>query len=307
MPIKRYINSVDLIQELINNLKTPAHSPMKKMNSIAKTFLVGAVALAITSFVTAVKAEELQQVITVLKVDGAARYSVDNKTWQTIHKGDTLQQGVVIQTAEDSTVDLATGEAASTVLGATAVTSDLSGPAIHNHGGDGLSALSEGPKPNILHVFPSSVLSIDKLTAERTGVDVVSETQIDLRAGRVFGDVKKLSAASRYEVKIPTGVAGIRGTQYTVAANGTVYCLSGSVVISYVDSANIPRTVTVPAGSSFNPFLNGGVLTTAAGAGTTAVIPPAVLASLNNLPASAKPTTAGTPVKNGVSIFISPN
>jgi hypothetical protein len=283
---------------------------MKKMNSMARSFLVGALALAITGIVASAKAESIDQVITVLKVKGAARYSVDNKTWQTIHKGDVLKQGAVIQTAEESSVDLGTSDSATSSLGAQPVSSSLPPSASWSYGGDGLSATSgAGSQPNILHVFESSVVSIDKLTAERTGVDVVSDTQIDLRAGRILGDVKKLSAASRYEVKIPNGVAGIRGTTYTVAANGTVYCLSGSVIISYVytdGSGPHTATVTVPAGQSFNPFLNGGVLTPTAGAGTQATIPPATLAALNSLPASAKPTTPGTYTKNGTSVFISP-
>jgi hypothetical protein len=46
--------------------------------------------------------------------------------------------------------------------------------------------------------------------------------------------VKKMSAASKYEVKIPNGVAGIRGTVYDISAEGVVKVLSGSVVLAYV-------------------------------------------------------------------------
>jgi len=56
------------------------------------------------------------------------------------------------------------------------------------------------------------VLSIDKLTVDQTGVDTISDTQLDLKAGSIFGTVKKLAVGSKYEVKIPNGVAGIRGT-----------------------------------------------------------------------------------------------
>ena len=55
----------------------------------------------------------------------------------------------------------------------------------------------------------NSALGIDKLTSMDTGSDSVTETQLDLKAGHIMGSVKKLSAASKYEVKIPNGVAGI--------------------------------------------------------------------------------------------------
>jgi hypothetical protein len=77
-------------------------------------------------------------------------------------------------------------------------------------------------------------LAIDKLTAEDTGTDMVTETQLDLRAGRITGSVKKLSAASRYEIKFPTGVAGIRGTLYSITSGGVVQVGLGSVVVSYL-------------------------------------------------------------------------
>jgi len=278
---------------------------MKKMNSVAKSLLVGALALAITGLAATAQATETPQVITVLKVEGAVRYSMDNKTWQPVHKGDALKQGAILQTAEESSVDIASDEAVHTVLGATPVSASAPNSVANSIGGAGLSALAEGPKPNVIHVFESSTVSFDKLTVETTGVDVVSDTQIDLRAGRILGEVKKLSAASRYEVKIPTGVAGIRGTLYSIAANGTVYCLSGSVIISYVDSSNTPRTVTINAGQSFNPFLNAGVLTTASGAGTVSTLTPAQVAAISSkTPATGTSTVSYT--KNNTTVYISP-
>ena len=83
-------------------------------------------------------------------------------------------------------------------------------------------------------MWENTLLGIDKLTATQTGADVVTETQLDLKAGHIFGSVKKMSAASKYEVKIPNGVAGIRGTVYDISAEGVIKVLSGSVVLAYV-------------------------------------------------------------------------
>jgi hypothetical protein len=170
-----------------------------------------------------------------------------------------------------------------------------------------------GPKPNIIRIFPSSVLAIDKLISERTGTDEVDETQLDLRAGQILGNVKKLSATSRYEVKIPNGVAGIRGTVYVVSSSGAVVVLSGSVVVSYVGAGGTVYTQTIVAGQSFNPFVNGGQTSTTAGPGTITPISPAIQAALlaqynalnNNTPTPA--TTYQPNAPNSTLIHISPN
>lgn len=75
----------------------------------------------------------------------------------------------------------------------------------------------------------------------QTGAETVTETQLDLKAGRITGSVKKMSAASKYEVKLPNGVAGIRGTTYDISADGVVKVYVGSVVVAVVD----PKTGNV--------------------------------------------------------------
>jgi len=75
-------------------------------------------------------------------------------------------------------------------------------------GGAGKTAV----RHDVIRVTSDTVLAIDKLSSVNTGADKVTETELDLRSGKIFGAVKKQSAASRFEVKIPNGVAGIRGT-----------------------------------------------------------------------------------------------
>jgi hypothetical protein len=292
---------------------------MKNNNSLVKNLLVGALALAITGLAVNVQAEDVTQVITVVKVEGAARYSTDNRTWQPLRKGDVLHQGAVIQTAEQSAVDLFAGDSA-TLVGVGQISADRPGIATGAIGGAGFAALSDGPKPNFIHVFESSVVSVDKLVKERTGVEEAADTQLDLRSGRILGNVKKLSSASRYEVKIPFGVAGIRGTSYTVSAAGVVYVLTGSVTISYMyvppgsapGTAAVSNTVTVPAGSNFNPAYNNGVLTPGTvgngivpGGSETSTTAAALEAAYAKI---IPPNTPGSnPTVNGVTLHISPN
>jgi hypothetical protein len=232
-----------------DNLKTTGIL-MNKINRFTQTLLAGAVAMGLLAAAARANADTIQQAIVVLKVSGGARYSMDGgKTFSMLNKGDVLQPGTMIQTADRSTVDLMLGEPRLSPLA-----SPVSVPGVvatSSFGGGGSSG--ESPKANVIHIFPNSVLSVDKLTMERTGMDEVSETQLDLKAGRILGNVKKLSAASRYEIKVPNGVAGIRGTGYMADANGTIYVFIGSMVFSYLDAQGNPQVVTITAGQMFNP------------------------------------------------------
>jgi hypothetical protein len=114
---------------------------------------------------------------------------------------------------------------------------------------------------NVIRLRENTLLSIDKLTAEQTGGDTVSDTQLDLRAGRVFFNVKKTSAASRYEIKLPNGVAGIRGSIGEFAEDtGDFTMFSGSAVLTFLIAPPLRPTLppdeyltrTIVAGQKYN-------------------------------------------------------
>ena len=70
---------------------------------------------------------------------------------------------------------------------------------------------------NIVRLWENTLMGVDKLTEMHTGADVVTETQLDLKAGHITGSVKKMSAASKYEVKMPNGVAGYSRDRVTIS------------------------------------------------------------------------------------------
>ena len=113
-------------------------------------------------------------------------------------------------------------------------------------------AYQPSAEQNIVRVKEDSILGIDKLTSMETGADVVTDTQLDLQRGKIFGNVKKMSAASKYEVKIPNGVAGIRGTTYEISADGLVRVTVGSVVMAYVGPDGTVVTQVVMGGQQFD-------------------------------------------------------
>ena len=67
----------------------------------------------------------------------------------------------------------------------------------------GLVSYKPMVEQNVIRMWGNTVLAIDKLTQFDTGVQTVSDTELDLRAGRIFFNVKKISATSQFIIKIP--------------------------------------------------------------------------------------------------------
>ena len=211
---------------------------MKRIQSLVGGLLACAIALA---WATNLSAQTVQDgVAKVVAINGNARYmTTANPSWQTLKVGMILKSGAVVQTASHSTVDV--------VLNNSEAYEAPSAPPM----GDIMSYKPEAQQ-DAFRVMEDSVLAIDKLTIAQTGADTVTETQLDLKAGRLFGTVKKLSAASKYEVKIPNGVAGIRGTIYFISADGILTVVTGSVVVAYVGPDGSVHTQTVQAGQQYD-------------------------------------------------------
>jgi hypothetical protein len=106
---------------------------------------------------------------------------------------------------------------------------------------------------NVIRMEGDTVLAIDQLTIANTGVDAVSDTQLDLRQGTIFGNVKKLSAASQYLIKTPNGIAGVRGTTFMMSANGDITVISGSMVASHAGPNGQVSTVVLGPGDRYDP------------------------------------------------------
>lgn len=176
------------------------------------------VAIAAAAFLS-VPAQAKANRAVIRAIHGSAQMSSNKgQTWQNAKVGSFLGANASIKTAADSTADLFLGD--------------------------------NGP---VVRVTPDTQLGIDKLDLENTGIEKVIETQLDLRSGRILGSVKKMAAASKYEVKTPVGVAGIRGTEYSIDARGKVTIITGSAVVVYVIDGNILAPKTVGEGQTITP------------------------------------------------------
>lgn len=123
-------------------------------------------------------------------------------------------------------------------------------------GGGSVVDLFLGRSAGVVRVTENTTLALDKLTLTDTGADTVVEVQLNLPEGTILGNVNKLSAASKYEIKTPNGVAGIRGTRYRISATSYIVLLDGTLVYVYVPAGGqpTPYTLTGPPPVYFSPI-----------------------------------------------------
>jgi len=224
---------------------------MKYTRSLFSALVAATVALAMVSTVAAQAIKD--GAAKVVRIKGSARYSTGNNVWQPLSVGDVLRPGTIVQTDRDSGsyVDLVLGDGKVPLvaprLAAGAVASASSGASA--------APMSSRPmaQQNTVRLYENTVLGIDKLTSTETGADVVTDTQLDLKAGHILGNVRKMSAASRFEIKLPNGVAGIRGTVFHIWADGRIQVASGTVVLSLADAAGNVQTRVITGGNEYNP------------------------------------------------------
>ena len=113
---------------------------------------------------------------------------------------------------------------------------------------------SGSEQANMVRLMESTVVSIDTLTETRTGMQVVTDTQLDLRRGSMFFSVKKLAAGSNFEIKTPRAVAGVRGTLGWINADGIIRLLRGMMGETYRSPDGVTtRTQVIGSRQMFDP------------------------------------------------------
>jgi hypothetical protein len=116
----------------------------------------------------------------------------------------------------------------------------------------GLVSYKPSAEQNAVRMTGDTVLAIDKLTVSDTGVDTVSDTELDLRQGRIYCSVKKISGASQYLVKLPNGIDGVRGSLVVFDASDYCAAFQHSIVLSIIVDGR-PITVLVGEGNEYDP------------------------------------------------------
>lgn len=194
---------------------------MKLTESIAGRLVAFGVLFAAASFVTDVSAQTQPGRAEVRAVRGSAVYSTATEPAVPLKVGAVIPPGATVKTAADSTVDLFMGNSA-----------------------------------GVLRVNENTTVTIDKFTITETGADTVVDVQLNLPDGTILGNVNKLAAASKYEIKVPNGVAGIRGTRFRISSTSFIVLLDGRLVFVHVPPGGqpTPYTLNAPPPVYFSPI-----------------------------------------------------
>jgi hypothetical protein len=230
---------------------------------------LGGLVLSLAVSATAQSQSIHSGVATVIRISGEATYSLGDGKWHPLVMGKILAPGAVLKTGPGTTVDIILGK---TILmpQANPVPDRISAAADDKV--RGYVSYKPSAEQNTVRMMGDTVLAIDKLTVSDTGLDSVSDTELDLRQGAIYNSVKKLSGASQYLIKIPNGIAGIRGTMFYISATGECAAFKNSLVLSIIGSNGKPDTVVVGEGSQYNPQT-----------GTVSPLSPEMLEQLNRI------------------------
>ena len=191
---------------------------------------------------------------TAIRVRGIVTYSYGDGKWYPLVPGKYLPPGSSIHTGDNGTADIILGK--SLELPQAKWVPERIGQA-PDAPVRGMITYKPSAEQNMVRLIPDTTLSIDRLTTTDTGADTVSDTELDLKEGKIFASVKKLSGASQYLVKIPNGVAGVRGTWFSLGADGGVAVFeskSGGLLLA-ATLHGVPQTVQVNEGQMFVPAL----------------------------------------------------
>jgi len=220
-----------------------------------KTAMAAIVGIALAGIVTTASAQNTKQgYATAVRVEGNVTYSLGKgQPEYPLVAGKYLAPGSIVFTKDNGVVDLILGK--SVDLPQAKWAPDRISPA-PDTAVRGYVSYKPTTDQNSIRMTPNSTLAIDKLTIVDTGADAVSDTELDLQRGKIFASVRKLSGASQYIVKLPNGIAGVRGTLFSISVDGTVACLEstgGGVILALTLADGSSRTFLVAPGQLFDP------------------------------------------------------
>src|ERR1700744_5503183 len=218
-----------------------------------KSILAALVCSAVATALTASAQGDRQGFITVVRIQGIATYSLcQGQPEHPLVAGKYLAPGSIIFTKDDGIVDVVLGKSVDFPQAAWApnrISPAADAPV------RGYVSYTPQIDQNTIRITPNSALAIDKLNITDTGADTVSDTELDLKQGKIFASVRKLSGASQYIVKLPNGVAGVRGTMFSISSDGSVECYEstgGGVVLALASPGGATQTFVIPGGQFFN-------------------------------------------------------
>ena len=159
---------------------------------LIRRFMSGAVACGIVLALTAstsfsAMAQSADGSAKVINLKGSARYFLaGDSTPHPLKVGDTLKPGTIIQTATGSYVDVVLNNPKATASGLSAAPSSISSTPTT------VVYAKPSMEQDAVRVLENTVLGLEKLNITQTGADRVTDTELDLKVGKIFGTVRKL-------------------------------------------------------------------------------------------------------------------
>ena len=239
-----------------------------------KSILAALVCSAVASVAITASAQDTKQgFVTIVRTEGIVTYSLGvGQPERPLVAGEVLAPGSIIFTKDNAMADIVLGKFVSFPQAAWAPNRISMAPDAPVRG---YITYRPSADQNAVRITQNSTLAIDKLRVADTGADTVSDTELDLKQGKIFASVRKLSGASQYIVKLPSGVAGVRGTLFSIGVDGSVACYEstgGGVILALTLQTGATKTFLVEPGQFFNP-----------GNGSPTPLSPEILSLLSNV------------------------
>lgn len=221
--------------------------PMKNFTIILAVALFGILALS-----QAQAQQARPGFATAIRTQGEVSYTLGDGKWYPLVAGKYLPPGSSIRTGDNGTVDIILGKSIELPQAKWTPERISLAPDAPVRG---MITYQPSAEQNMVRLIPNSTLQIDRLNTTDTGADTVSDTELDLKEGKIYASVKKLSGASQYMVKIPNGVAGVRGTWFSLGAMGecAVYESQSGGLLLAMTLHGTPITIQINPGFIFSP------------------------------------------------------
>ena len=100
----------------------------------------------------------------------------------------------------------------------------------------------------IIRLVGDTEIKIVRLAAQDNGVGWIVDTMIELRKGRIIGNVRKTAAASSYLIRTHGGVIQIPGATFKTDADGSLSLIDGTGIVHFGG-----KTYQVQQGEQFKP------------------------------------------------------
>lgn len=159
--------------------------------------------------------------VQVVAVAGTATYQVSTNPPLPVRPGAKLPEGLVIRTGPGSALDL-----------------------------------SLGKRAGVVRLAENTALLLEQLHQEPAGGTGPVQLRLYLLEGTLLGLRNNVSLTDRFEIKIPSGIAGIAASLFRIEARGYLVVLSGRVLFAHAPPGAEPvvHRLEAPPAVYFSPL-----------------------------------------------------